>query len=111
MEKMTITETIGQITNNNLGSIYSKDDVIRLLENIKQEEVLQGNIEDILNKLKDKLESIVNNLDSSDVCDYDSAEFSIRGREIEVDSIDVNHSEIWDQIGSEIDEFINEIDN
>jgi len=108
MEKMTITETIGQITNNNLGSIYSKDDVLRLLENIKQEEG-KADMDDIFDKLKLRIERTVNNLNSSDVCDYDSVEFSLNGREIEMDNIDVNHSEIWDQIGSEIDDFVNEL--
>ena len=109
MEKMTITETIGQVTNNNLGSIYSKDDVIRLLENIKEGGTF--NFIEKLDELKVKLETVVNNLNSSDVVDYDSVEFSLDGREIDVDSIDLNHAELWDTIETEIKDFINELEN
>ena len=109
MEKMTINETIGQVTNNNLGSIYSKDDVIRLLENIKEGGTF--NFIEKLDELKEKIETVVNNLNSSDVVDYDNVEFSLNGREIEVDSIDLNYAELWDTIKSEIEDFINELEN
>jgi len=109
MEKMTITETIGQVTNNNLGSIYSKDDVIRLLENIKEGGTF--NFIEKLDELKEKLETVVNNLNSSDVVDFDSFELSLNCREIEVENVDINHAEIWDTIKSEIEDFINELEN
>jgi len=108
MEKMTITETIGQVTNNTLGSIYSKDDVIRLLENIKEGGTF--NFIEKLDELKEKLERVVNRLNSGDVVDYDNVELSFNGREIEVDNVDINHAEIWDTIETEITDFINELE-
>lgn len=101
---MTITETIGQVTNNSLSSIYTKEDVIRLLENIKQEEN-KVDIEKLFEELKNKIERTVQSLDSSDVCDFDSVELSMHGREVEVDGIDVNHDTIWDNIERCIDNF------
>ena len=86
-------EMIEQIENNNLGSIYSKEDVIRLIEQIEAEpaemKINPKTITILTNKITEHLE----NMDASDLVDFESADFSISYRnQVELDSIDVSLS-------------------
>jgi hypothetical protein len=47
-------------------------------------------------------------MDSGDVVDYDSADLSLDGREIILDSIDVNTEDIISVVVSEVDDVIDE---
>ena len=75
------------------GSIFTKDDVVKLLESIQladekssptlSAEKLEELVESINSRIKDELE----NTDADDLVDYSSVEFTINSNYIELDSI------------------------
>lgn len=95
-------------------SIYSKDDVIKLIDELQTEVTKQpqtdiATLEELKQNLLETLERKIDNLDSSDVVDFDSADFMIGYRNtIEIESIDVNCSTLFNEIETAInDEFDN----
>jgi len=83
-------------------SIYTKDDVVKLLESIEIDSSGGGGFtkEQVLilaERLIEEVKENVNNLDS-DCVDKSSAEFSLNYNEIELDSVDIDQSEIRDAV-------------
>ena len=98
-------------------SVFTKDDVIKILEDIQSsipEPKPQSSISaERIEKLKsDLLESIydkVIELDSDDVVDFDSAEFEIRYlNTVELNSIDWNSEKINDKVEEAVDEVLHD---
>lgn len=86
-------EMIEQIENNNLGSIYSKEDVIRLIEQIEAEPAEMKINSKTITILTNKITEYLENIDACDLVDFSSADFSISYRnQVELDSIDVSLS-------------------
>lgn len=86
-------------------SIFTKDDVIKLLNSIKIEsskpkqaipskEQIQRLCDIVLQQIKDNIED----LSSDNVCDLSSAEFELNGNEISVSSIDIDTDRIEDDV-------------
>ena len=95
-------------------SIYTKDDVIKLINELQTEVTKQpqtdiATLEELKQNLLETLERKIDNLDSADVVDFDSADFMIGYRNtIEIESIDVNNSTLFNEIETMInDEFDN----
>ena len=61
---------------------------------------------------KDEIEKAIRkaieHMDSGDIVDYDSADLSLDGREITLDSIDVNTEDIISVVVGEVDDVIDE---
>ena len=100
----SIQEAVASVQNA-FPSIYTKDDVVKLLTSIEIEspkssfKVTDEQIAELVENIESRLERNANNLDTSDAVDISSAEFSIGyGNCIELDSIDV----CADQIASEM---------
>jgi len=94
-------------------SIYTKDDVVKLLESIEIEapksgfKVTRDQIDELLENLQSRLDKNANNLDTSDVVDTSSVEFSIGyGNTIEIDSIDVYSDQISSEMMSGVQDVI-----
>ena len=96
-------------------SIYSKDDVVNLLYELmsdldteindiveldrKFQSKLNVDFDDLRSKLHDAIEHKLNRMDSNEVVDFDSAEFSINyDNRVELDNIDVNTGSMVDEI-------------
>lgn len=88
-------------------SIYSKDDVVNLLYELMSDldteinDMLKPNVDfdDLRSKLHDAIEHKLNRMDSNEVVDFDSAEFSINyDNRVELDNIDVNTGSMVDEI-------------
>jgi len=103
-------------------SIYTKDDVIKLLESIVIEPseqvasgLTRGQIEDLCKRIVAQVRENADDLDSSCI-DRDSAEMSMGyGNTVELDSVEFDTSEIADQvvngIGDVIETFFEELEN
>ena len=94
-------------------SIYTKDDVIKLLNSIEIEapksgfKVTKEQIDELVENIENRLERNANNLSTEDVVDMSSAEFSIGyGNCIELDSIDINSSDITSEMMSGVEDVI-----
>ena len=101
-------------------SIYTKDDVIKLLNSIeiqapepKSGILTQTQIEDLCSRIFDQVKENADGLDSSDVVDTDSAEFELYGNEISVTSVDIDTRmiarNVTDGIGDIIETFFEEL--
>ena len=89
--KITIEEAIKQISEG-FSSIYSKDDVLHLLSVIE----VNDDIEFDESEIRDLSADIANELGDNGTRIVDDYELSMNGREVELDSIDFNTSDIRD---------------
>lgn len=109
--------------NDSFPSVYTKQDVIHLLdefadristyvfENVKDEKPSRSMSLEGVEELSELLIKTINNkierLDSNDVVDYSSASFSIGyNNQVEIDTIDLIESEITDIVEITIDEVL-----
>lgn len=117
----TKKETI-ELVKNSYPSIWSKDDVLSLLnqlEDVKNQEndepktdwttVVSDMIDNKLDKLKGRLQDSIENLYSSDIVDYSSAEFELDGNVISLREININNDSINDVIDDVVEHYSNEI--
>lgn len=83
-------------------SIFTKEDVINLLNGISAPkggiEINRQIIKDLSNAILDQVRENANNLDSSDVCDLSTAEFSLNYNELSLDSVDIDNDQIADNV-------------
>lgn len=114
MNKQSISEAKEKVQQG-LSSIYSKDDVIELLNSIQEQTpsptisngILKSSLVVLLNeaiKYLDKQISLADLDNGNEYFDSYSARFELSGNEISVESIDAN----WSEIKSEIEYFIDE---
>jgi hypothetical protein len=102
---MTKQEAIATI-NASFPSIWSKDDVLQLINKI-DEGTGSFNSEKLIDKIREAVDNAINNMSNDEVVDVSSTEFSIRnGNEIEIDSIGINTNEIVDNVMTDVVEAI-----
>ena len=99
MEKRTKEQVIESIKGS-ISSIFSKEDVISIINSIQQENELDK--EDLANHI---LAELTNG--RHDVIDLDSAEFDLNGNEIFLKEVDLNERIIEEAIQSGINDYIN----
>ena len=90
MDKLNLTEAKDLILNNNLGSIYSKEDVINLLNRIEEEKKDEKMVDlmKIRNYVNYKISDFIKHYDFDEIIDKESAGFDIKyGNTIELDTI------------------------
>ena len=84
MTKAQTLEALG----NQLDSFYSLEQVIKIVESIEENSYLTSDqIEKVLNELENTLAYQNNN---NRLIDYDTAEFSLCGNEISLESVDID---------------------
>ena len=101
-------------------SIYTKDDVIKLLNSIEIEapsgiaQIDKQTVKNLSEAIMDEIRSNVQNLDCNDVCDLGSAEFELYGNEIQLSSVDIDTEEItrnvMDNITDVIEDFFDRLE-
>ncbi len=118
--KQTIEQTVAAVKNAP-GSMYTREDVISLLEKIEIEQapeteavvLTSQQVSNLCKKIISQINDNADNLCTSDVVDLDSAEFCLNGNEISLDSVDIDTNQIADSvvdgIGDVIEEFFEEL--
>lgn len=94
-------------------SIYTKDDVIKLLESIQIEEssgkLSNEQIEELTESIQEKVARAIRNFDTSDIVDNSTAEFSIGySNTLELDGVDVDLQSLNDEIEGTIESTVTE---
>ena len=102
-------ESLKNEVEKSLSSIFTKDDILKLLDNIKQDN--SEDMDNLFDKIKESLKRTIFELNSSDVIDYNNIEFTLNGNEINVEGMEINTDEIWDLIENEITDIQNELKN
>jgi hypothetical protein len=97
MQKQTAIDLVS----NNISSIYTKEDVLKLIEGIETE----GGLDFDINALIEHVQDTIGNMNDFDIVDTDSAEFSLDGSTIQLDSINVDNHNIECSIDDSIREF------
>ena len=108
MKKLQVLHSV----KHSVSSIFTKDDVLNLISSIAQEEQT-NQVYDLIKKLQELQETIsynLQNLNSDDVVDYDSVEFSISyNNRIEVDCMNINVDNLTEIVENGIGELIEEL--
>ena len=108
MKKLQVLHSV----KHSVSSIFTKDDVLNLISSIEQEEQTNP-VYEMIKKLQDLQERItynLQNLNSDDVVDYDSVEFSISyNNRIEVDGMNINVDNLTEIVEGRIGELIDEL--
>ena len=107
----TLQQSVASVQNAP-SSIFTKEDVLNLLNGITAP---KGGIEidrqitkDLCEAILDAVKDNARNLDSSDVCDLSSAEFSLNYNEISLDSVDIDTDSIAENVVNGIYDVIEE---
>ena len=99
MEKRTKEQAIESVKGS-ISSIFSKEDVIAIINSIKQENELDQ--DDLVSAIVDELTN-----GRHDVIDLDSAEFEINRREISLERVDFDENRLEEAIISGVNDYIN----
>ena len=104
MEKLTKEKAIERI-NSSISSIFSKEDVIAIINSIESSSSISKNG---MNDLTAKIVSSLENSYAADVVNFDSAEFDLNGNEISLDGVDLNVDYVYNNVRSSIGIFFEE---
>ena len=97
--KRTVNETV-ELVKNSPSSIFTKDDVVNLLAAIGTESA--GLDRAAVDRLLELIEDNLRNVDGEDMVDKSTAEFSLDGNQIELDSVEVDSSYVYDEVESAV---------
>lgn len=106
----SIQEAVASVQNA-FPSIYTKDDVIKLLGSIETTSApgfSQEMVEKLIECVKEAVNRKVNRMDTDDMVDTGSAEFELNYNEISLSSVDVDTSAISDCVEQAVEDAINE---
>jgi len=101
-----------------LPGFYSVEQVIKLINDIDVDETSQSTaplsltedqLGDIDEQIHHAIERCMGNMYSDDLVNVDSAEFSLSGNEIQLDSVDVNTDEIADNINDAVVDVLSKV--
>jgi hypothetical protein len=92
-QSMTKQQTIDTLKIQ-LPGFYSAEQVIELISKIEDSGSAPFDMGVFKDEIENAIRKAIENMDSDDVVDYDSADLSLDGREIALDSIDVNTEDI-----------------
>ena len=95
-------------------SIFMKQDIINLLTDSVTEDptpetdpenmtFTYTQVQEIMRVLLDQVESAIENIDQSSVVDERSVEFRLEGNCIEIDSLEIDTNQIFEEIKNSID--------
>ena len=102
----TVAELIHAIEMNTLSTIYSKDDVLRMLNTIKQTDV---DVDALITTLNNAIGQAIDDLSTEDLVDFSSAEFTLNYNEVQLEDVRLNSTEIYhavkDSVKTELLEF------
>ena len=104
MEKLSKEKAIERI-NSSISSIFSKEDVIAIINSIESSSSMSKND---MNDLTDKIVSSLESSYAADVVNFDSAEFDLNGNEISLDGVDLNVDYVYNNVRSSIGIFFEE---
>jgi len=99
---MTKQQTIDTLKTQ-LPGFYSAEQVIEMISKIEDAGSAPFDVNEFKDQIEEAVRNAIENMDAGDVVDYDSAEFSIDRREIVFDCIDVNTSDIVDNVMGSIE--------
>lgn len=102
---MTKNQTV-ELLQKQLPGFYSVEQVIEMINNIEYQAYNENQLKILIKKIKDEVENQISRINSSDVVRFDSAEFELNGNEISILDIDLDVSNIIDEVESGVRDVI-----
>lgn len=104
---MTKNQTV-ELLKKQLPCFYSVEQVINLINDIEDvnQAYSEDQIEKLIQSIEGKVERVVQNMYSEDLVDTSTAEFSLSGNEIILDSVDANKDEISETVSEAVREIL-----
>ena len=94
---MTKQQTV-ELLQKQLPGFYSVEQVIKIINDIEDGQSFDGEqIDDLVETIREKVENRLRRLDSSDIVEFDTAEFELNGNEISLYTVDVASVSIADE--------------
>ena len=92
---MTKQQTI-ELLQKQMPSFYSLEQVIKLISDIEDSPtgLTQTQMKDLCNRITSRIEDNLDQMDFSSMIDRGTAEFSLNGNEIELESVEVDSREV-----------------
>jgi hypothetical protein len=107
-QKLTIEQAIQKL-NNGFGSIYSKEDVINLLNSIEEKPSDATDIVAIMGFVEESIDDWLGNMCTNDYVDHDSFKFSIEyGNTISLDNFEMATNRMARDLYQDVSYHINE---
>jgi len=100
------TEEVIYIVNNNYSSVFSKQDVLDLIQSIEVKKENPITKEMLVDFVTSYVETQVEQLDAGDILDLSSAEFELNGNEISLDGVDVDSDDLRRNLLGDIDDAV-----
>jgi len=108
---MTKQQTV-ELLQKQLPGFNSVDQVIKMINDIEEDGQVQAynenQLDDLVETIREKVGSRLRRLDSSDVVEFDSAEFELNGNEISLYTVDVASESIADEAADAAEDAIKE---
>ena len=105
---MTKQQTV-ELLQKQLPGFYSVEQVIKIINDIEDGQSFDGEqIYDLVETIREKVENRLRRLDSSDIVEFDTAEFELNGNEISLYTVDVASVSIADEAAIAAEEAIKE---
>lgn len=100
---MTKNQTV-ELLKKQLPGFYSADQVIKLINDIEESDQAynEDQVENLIQRIEDKVERAVQGMYSEDLVDFDSADFSLCGKEISLDSVDADKDKITETVSEAV---------
>jgi len=100
---MTKMQTV-ELLKKQLPGFYSVDQVIDIINDIEDvnQAYSEDQVEKLIRSIEDKVERAVQNMYSEDLVDFDSADFSLCGKEISLDSVDADKDKISETVSEAV---------
>jgi len=107
MKEITRTiEEVVELVKGNYSSVFSKEDVLNLIQSIEVAKEPNVTKESLVNFITEYIENETERLDSDDVVDTHSVEFCLNGNEIGIDSINIDSDQLSRELLGGIDDAV-----
>ena len=99
-----------ELLESQLPSFYSQEQVISIIKGIEEEKGFDSaQIADLIQRVEDKVSSVIEDANTDDVVDLSSAQFEISyDNKLELDSVDLDLSGLCDKVRDAIENSITE---
>jgi hypothetical protein len=107
MNEVTRTiEQVVELVKGNYSSVFSKEDVLNLIQSIEVKKEPVVTKESLVKFMTEYIENQVDQLDSGEVIDLYSAEFSLNGNEIQLDDINLDKDQLNGELLGNVDDAV-----
>jgi len=100
------TEEVIYIVNNNYSSVFSKQDVLDLIQSIEVKKENPITKEMLVDFVTEYITTQAEQLEAQDIVDFSSAQFDLNGCELSLEDVDIDSDDLRRNMLGEIDDAV-----